>query len=118
VSFTAPAEVEGQQMASNWTVCQIRGGTDATPIAFFLNEPSQVQAGQLTLRINDFIVEASTYVHKDLAGYSLMGVELGGEFNFCSPQAGCATSTLKWRWNISKLELESPSATIQIIPDR
>ena len=112
--FSTPAVFDGRPMLSTWRVCQIRGGTDATPIAFFLDTPAAVRAGKVTLRIADFVQRAAAYLDADLTGHLLMGVELGGEFDQCEP-SGCAVTQPSWDFGISELSVHSSSAAIPIV---
>lgn len=113
-SFTTRIVAGGRQISSRWQICEIRGGTAATPVAFFLRSPAQSRAGTISLRLADFVAQAGRYVSTDLGSYRLMGVELGGEFDQCSPPDGCEASSLSWGWQISRLALESRTATIPI----
>jgi len=112
--FSTPAVFDGRPVLSTWRVCQIRGGTDATPIAFFLDTPSAARVGKVSLRIADFVQQAAAHLDADLTGHVLMGVELGGEFDQCEP-SGCEVSGPSWDFVISELSVHSSSAAIPIV---
>jgi hypothetical protein len=114
-SFSASIWFAGRRVSSRWQVCQIRGGTEATPVAFFLRSPAQARVGTISLRIRDFIEEAEAFLGGDLSSHLLMGVELGGEFDQCSPATACVVSTFSWQWRVSWLALESRTAAIPIV---
>jgi hypothetical protein len=114
VSFSTPALFDGRPVYSTWRVCEIRGGTAATPIAFFLQTPTGSQDARVSLRIADFVQEAASYLRTDLDAHLLMGVELGGEFNQCDP-GSCTAPEPSWGFRISHLSVTSTSATIPII---
>jgi hypothetical protein len=114
VTFSTPALMDGRPVYSTWRVCTIRGGTDATPIAFFLQTPAPSRDRRVSLRIADFVQEAGAYLRADLTGHKLMGVELGGEFNQCEP-GGCTVAEPSWGFRISELSVQSGSAAIPII---
>ena len=113
-TFETPAIFDGRPILSSWKVCHIRGGTEATPIAFFLEHPAPSRSAGVSLRIRDFLTQAADYLQMDLRSYLLMGVELGGEFDQCEPGA-CRVSDSNWEFRISQLSLEAPSATIPVV---
>jgi hypothetical protein len=43
-----------------------------------------------------------------------MGVELGGEFDFCTA-ASCPAGA--WEWRVSRLSLRTPTAAVAIVGD-
>jgi hypothetical protein len=114
VAFSTKITFNRRPLVSRWRVCEIDGGTEATPVAFSLKQPSQARSAEISLRLADFIDEAGRFLGRDLGSYSLMGIELGGEFDFCSPPAGCVTPNANWRWRVSRLALEGPSAAIPV----
>jgi hypothetical protein len=114
VAFSTKITFSRRPLVSRWRVCEIDGGTEATPVAFSLKQPSQARSAEISLRLADFIDEAGRFLGRDLGSYSLMGFELGGEFDFCSPPAGCVTPNANWRWRVSRLALEGPSAAIPV----
>jgi hypothetical protein len=114
VSFSTNISFRGREVPSRWEVCQIHGGTDATPVAFFLKSPAPRPAASVALQLRDFVDEAGAFLATDVGGDHLMGVEVGTEFDQCSPPAGCVASTVSWRWQVSHLALESASGTIPI----
>jgi hypothetical protein len=54
-------------------VCRIDGGTDATPVAYLLEDPPQSRSGEISLPVRRFVAQAGKYLERDLGGYSLMG---------------------------------------------
>jgi hypothetical protein len=114
VAFSTKITFNRRSLVSRWRVCEIDGGTEATPVAFSLEHPSQAQSGEISLRLGDFADEAGRFLGRDVGSHSLMGFELGGEFDVCSPPAGCVTPNANWRWRVSRLELEGPSAAIPV----
>jgi hypothetical protein len=114
-ALTTAAVVNGGRVATRWRICQTHGGTQATPIAFFLASPSQSQAAEISLPLGDFVAAAARYARRDVRGYSLMGIELGGEFDQCSSASSCAARSATWRWRISRLALAGASGAIPIV---
>jgi hypothetical protein len=114
-SFSTRILINGRRVTSRWSVCEIYGGTAATPVAFFLESPKQFQTAEISLGLSSFLQKAGTFLGRDVGAYSLMGVELGGEFDQCSPPSGCTASTSTWRWRISELTLERGDGTIPIV---
>jgi hypothetical protein len=108
------ASFNGREGTSRWLVCRITGGTPATSIGFLMGSPSQSRTGSISLPLRPFIDEAARFVGGDLDGYSLMGIELGGEFDRCS--AGrCVAATVAWRWRVSRLILDGKSGSIPMV---
>jgi hypothetical protein len=96
----------------DWTVCAKSGSSNqAEIVAFTLNH--QLMSGHLNLRIKDFVDAAAAYGGRgaSISGYSLMGVELGGEVGACSG-VGCVTSST---WQLRRFYLRSQTAMIPIV---
>jgi hypothetical protein len=115
VTFTTNLEVSGSPRSTTWRVCQIYGGTAATPVAFFLESPAQSPSGQMSITLSDFVDEVGRYVGGPLGGYSLMGIELGAEFDQCSIGAGCQVDNPSWQWQITRLTFGDSSKEIPIV---
>jgi hypothetical protein len=113
-SLSSAAVFDDRPVLARWRVCQIRGGTAATPIAFFLEHPAPSTAAQVTLRISDFVRQAADYLWADLSAHLVMGIELGGEFAQCTP-TGCTDGPLEWGYRIEHLSLANAHATIPIV---
>jgi hypothetical protein len=114
-ALTTAAVVNGGWVSSRWRMCQTHGGTQATPIAFFLASPSESPAAEVSLPIGEFVGAAARYAKSDVRSYSLMGIELGGEFDQCPSASRCASASAAWRWRISRLVLASASGAIPIV---
>jgi hypothetical protein len=114
-AFSTDAYFNGRYVSSTWRVCRIDGGTDATPVAYFLEDPPQSRSGEISLPLTRFVAEAGNFLGRSLDGYSLMGIELGGEFDQCYRLSGCAAGRVSWQWRISRLVLQSASAAIPIV---
>jgi Glycosyl hydrolase family 12 len=110
--FSAEVTINGRVGPTTWHVCQLVGGTGATAIAFFLATPAQAATATFSLKPRTFIEEAGGFLKRNLGDYSLMGVELGGEFNQCSLPAGCVSSTVNWQWQIAHLLIEGIGAAV------
>ncbi|MDQ1430860.1 MAG: hypothetical protein QOF40_1462 [Actinomycetota bacterium] len=116
-TFSTAVLLRGRPTAATWRVCEIRGGTDATPLAFFLDDPAPTRQGDISLRLADFVQRGAEYLARDLNGHSLMGVEVGSEVDLCTPQ-GCASPNPTWKWRISQLALENGVAAIPIVSSK
>jgi hypothetical protein len=115
VRFSTPIIVSGNATRSSWDVCQIRGGTNASPIAFFPESPAQSENGHLTFALRDFIDAASTYLGQSLSDHTVLGVEVGGEFNQCVAQQGCQIQRLKWSWSLQELTILDGQAAVPVV---
>lgn len=113
--FSAPLTINQKPVFASWHACQIHGGTQAAPIAFFLDDPAQSDSGQLTLSIRDFVDAAANYLDEDLSHHSLLGVEVGGEFDQCSVQQGCQLSQLSWGWIVQQLTILDSRGAIPVV---
>jgi Glycosyl hydrolase family 12 len=114
-AFSTSVSFDGRRVVSRWSVCRLAGGTRATPVAFFLEQPTPSPTGDVSLPLNALIDEAGQFVGKDLRRYFLMGIELGGEFDQCAPPAGCVAAGARWSWRISRLALEGTPTSIPIV---
>jgi hypothetical protein len=115
VTFTTNVDVIGSPRSATWRVCRIYGGTAATPVAFFLENPSPSPTGQMSIRPSDFVDEAGSYLARPVGGYSLMGIELGAEFDQCSMAAGCQVDNPSWQWQLTRLTFGDNSKEIPIV---
>jgi Glycosyl hydrolase family 12 len=115
IALTTTVSFNGRQVSSRWQVCRIRGGTDATPVAFFLQSPGQSRAAQLGLPLRDFVQGAERFLGRNLGRHELLGIELGGEFDQCFSPAVCTVSSVSWSWRISRLALVGRSSFIPIV---
>ncbi|HEX4864585.1 MAG TPA: hypothetical protein VFV02_10955 [Acidimicrobiales bacterium] len=117
-SLTTEITRNGSTTPSSWRICEIRGGTEADPVAFFLQDPSQSDSTRLTLSLRDFVQAAGRYLNRDLSDHSVMGVEVGGEFNQCSMSDGCVDSQAEWQWTLQDLTILDGTRTIPVVfPD-
>jgi hypothetical protein len=80
-----------------------------------LDDPAQSDSGQLTLSIRDFVDAAANYLDEDLSHHSLLGVEVGGEFDQCSVQQGCQLSQLSWGWIVQQLTILDSRGAIPVV---
>jgi hypothetical protein len=114
-TLTATALVNGRSVSTHWTVCRFLGGTAATPVAFLLTYPAESRTASISLPIAPFIDSAGQFAGEDVSEHSLMGIELGGEFDQCSGPSGCIASALNWSWHISRLIFEAPTGVVPIV---
>lgn len=105
----------GSSRPSTWKVCEISGGTKADPVAFFLQDPLPSDSARLTLSLQDFVQAASRYLNRNLSDHSVMGVEVGGEFNQCSMNDGCVDSQAAWQWSLKDLTIADGDRTIPVV---
>lgn len=114
-AFSTQVIRNGTPALSHWNVCQISGGTKAKPVAFFLQQPSQSANAQLTLSLGDFVRAAGTYLNRNVSDLSVMGIEVGGEFNQCSTNGGCVDPQAEWGWNVQDLTIGDGERTIPVV---
>ena len=109
----------GATTRSSWKVCEISGGTKADPVAFFLQDPLPSDSVRLTLSLQDFVQAAGGYLNRSLTDHSVMGVEVGGEFNQCSMKDGCVDTQAAWQWSLQDLTIVDGDRTIPVVfPER
>ncbi|HEX6395439.1 MAG TPA: hypothetical protein VFZ97_18535 [Acidimicrobiales bacterium] len=115
VPFSTVLTVNGKAVRSTWHVCRIKGGTAATPVAFFLDSPAQSDSGRLVLGLRDFVAAASTYLGQSLLDHSVLGLEVGGEFDQCSVHDGCEVPQLRWGWRVHDLTIINGRGSVPIV---
>lgn len=118
-SLSTEVTRNGSTTRSFWKVCEISGGTKADPVAFFLQDPLPSDSVRLTLSLQDFVQAAGSYLSRSLTDHSVMGVEVGGEFNQCSMKDGCVDAQATWQWSLKGLTIVDGDRTIPVVfPER
>jgi hypothetical protein len=118
-SLSTQVTRNGSTTPSSWKVCEISGGTKADPVAFFLQDPLPSDSVRLTLSLQDFVQAAGRYLNRNLTDHSVMGVEVGGEFNQCSVKDGCVDAQAAWQWSLRDLTIVDGDRTIPVVfPER
>lgn len=115
MTFSTVLTFDRKAVPSTWHACRIKGGTAATPVAFFLDTPSQSESGRLTIGLRDFVEAASRYVSQSLSDHSVLGVEVGGEFDQCSVQEGCKVPQLRWGWSVHELTILDGQGSVPVV---
>ena len=113
--FSSVLTIDGKAVLSTWHACHIKGGTAATPVAFFLDTPAQSESGRLNLGLRDFVNAASTFLGQSLSDHSVLGVEVGGEFDQCSVQDGCQVPQLRWGWSVHELTILDGRGSVPVV---